>query len=304
MDITKTKREPTLVEKKLETIILHIIQTKPFKLLPDEAYLKLRFIIRVKRKLNLNAPETFNDKLQWLKLHDRNPMYQYTSNKLTARKLIADKFGEEYLVPLLGVWDDAEDIDFDKLPNQFVLKCNHDSGSYLICKDKNTFNIKKAKKHFKRKLKQNYYYKTREWPYKNIKPKIMCEKYMTDGTTVGLKDYKIFSFHGVPKFIRVQEIGENAIFKRTYDINWKKIKEDMNFLPDNFIDKKPAKFEKMLEMTRVMAEGLIHLRMDFYYVDDKIYFGEMTLYHGSGMNWFRNYQIEKKYGDYLDLSKF
>ncbi len=289
MDLTKTKRIPTGFECILETIILHIIQTKPFRLLSDEAYLKFRFIIRVKRKLDLNNPETFNDKLQWLKLHDRNPKYPDMTDKLSARKMFADKFGEEYLVPLLGVWDDVEDIDFDKLPNQFVLKCSHDSGSFLICKDKNTFNIKKAKKHFKRKLKQNYFYKAREWSYKELKPKIMCEKYITDGTKVGLKDYKIFCFHGEPKFIRIQDIAAKGTLKRSYDLNWKRIKDDMGFLLDDFTDKKPAKFDKMIEMTRVFSEGFIHLRMDFYYVDDKIYFGEMTLYHGSGMNWFRNY---------------
>ncbi len=153
-------------------------------------------------------------------------------------------------------------------------------------------------------LLQECYYKSREWAYKNIEPKIMCEKYLTDGTKVGLKDYKIFSFHGEPRFIRVQDVAPKGRLKRTYDINWKKIKEDMTFLPDDFMDKKPAKFDRMLEMTRVLSESLIHLRVDLYVVEDEIYFGEMTLYHGAGMNWFRNYQIEKKYGDYLDLSKF
>ncbi len=284
--------------------ILYILNFKIFRLVPDKIYLKVKYRLIVGKKLNLNAPETFNEKLQWLKLHDRNPLYTKLVDKYEARKYVAEKIGEEYLIPLLGVYDSFEEINFDTLPNQFVLKPTHTSGNIFICKDKSKINYDELKKIVNRWLKRNYYWFHREWPYKNIKPRIICEKYMVDESGEELKDYKIFCFNGEPKLIQVDYNRYSCHKRNLYDINWNYIPASIQYPTDpNVIIKKPKKLDKMLEIAKILSEGFPHVRVDLYYnyIYDKIYFGELTLYHGAGYEKFEPESLEIEMGSWLKL---
>lgn len=172
--------------------------------MPDEAYLKIQYRIKMKKRLNLENPQTFNEKLQWLKLHDRRPEYTMMVDKYRVRDFVRQKLGEEYLIPLIDVWDDPEDIDFDLLPDNFVLKCNHNSGKGMcICKDKASLDIESVKSELSQGLKQNYFFMYREWPYRDVPRKIVCEKYMLDSETDELRDYKWYCFNGVPQILMI-----------------------------------------------------------------------------------------------------
>ena len=170
-----------------------------FHWMDDETYLKIAYRIKMGKKLNLNPPVTFNEKLQWLKLHDRRSEYTTMVDKYEAKKWVADRIGEEYIIPTLGVWNHFDEINFDNLPNQFVLKCTHDSGGLVICRDKSKLDKVTARKKIETCLKHNFFWGQREWPYKNVKPRIIAEQYMEDSSTKDLRDYKIFTFDGVAK---------------------------------------------------------------------------------------------------------
>src|SRR4051812_46457707 len=173
-------------------IILWACQLGWLNWLPDKIYLRMLYRIRMKKKLNWKNPKTFNEKLQWLKLHDRQQKYNSMVDKYEAKQYVSDRIGSEYIIPTYGVWDSFEEINFDMLPDQFVLKCTHDCGGLVICRDKNTFDIEKAREKITKCLKRNYYYHTREWPYKGVKPRVIAEKYMEDSSSVVLKDYKFY----------------------------------------------------------------------------------------------------------------
>ena len=182
-------------------LIIRLGKNSFLKCISDEKYLKLTFKDKMGYPLNLKEPKTFCEKLQWLKLYNRKPEYSDMVDKYEAKKYVAERIGDEYIIPTLGVWDKFEDIDFDNLPNQFVLKCTHDSGGLAICRDKSNFDKEYARKKIKKCLKHNYYWSSREWPYKNIKPRIIAEKYMEDSVTKELRDYKFFCFNGKMKFM-------------------------------------------------------------------------------------------------------
>ena len=217
--------------KKILSVIKHpsLILLKLDKMnlirLSDKKFIEYRFLSEMGYKLNLKSPQTFNEKLQWLKLYDRNPEYTKMVDKYEVREYIKEKIGEEYLIPLIGVYDKFDDIDFDKLSNQFVIKCNHDSGGLIICKDKNRLDIETARKKINRSLKTNYYYSGREWPYKNVKPKILIEKYMEDSNKSDLIDYKLFCFNGIPKIVLVcsERFSSSNMCETWFDMNWKLI---------------------------------------------------------------------------------
>jgi hypothetical protein len=275
---------------------------KILRFMPDEIYLKLLYKHKTGKKLNLKNPHTFNEKLQWLKLHDRNPLYTTMVDKYEAKKYVANIIGDEYIIPTLGIWDNFDDIDFDKLPKQFVLKCTHDSGGLVICKDKSKLDVDAARKKINRCLKKNYYYHSREWPYKNVKPRIIAEKYMTDESGTELKDYKVFNFNGQPKFIQV-DYGRFVEHKRNlYNTDWQYIDAAIKYPSDKTVSiKKPDSLDEMLEFSRRLSQGLPFLRTDFYSIEDKIYFGELTFYHGSGMEQFRPEQFGVDVGLWLKL---
>ena len=254
-----------------------------FNWMSDSFYLKIRFRTKFGYSLDLKKPKTFNEKLQWLKLHDRNPLYAQLVNKYEVRKFVAEKIGEQHLIPLLGIWDNVDEIDFDRLPNQFVLKCTHDSGSVIICKDKSKFNIKKAKKKLAKDLKRNTFWLAREWPYKNISGRIIAEKYLGDN----LDDYKIFVFNGKPDNVMVctgRQIGNLRFY--FFDLNWNLLK--LNYwglnAPPGFTLPKPEKWEEMIRVAEILSHGTYFLRVDLYQMDHQIYFGEMTFYPTAGFD--------------------
>ncbi len=268
----------------------------------DEFYLKNLYRKCMNKELNLENPQTFNEKLQWLKLHDRNPEYTKMVDKYEAKKYVASIIGEEYIIPTLGVYDKFEDIDFEKLPNQFVIKCTHDSGGIVICKDKNNLNIKEARKKINKCLKINFYYSGREWPYKNVKPRIIIEKYMEDESNNELKDYKLFNFNGEPKIIEVDYNRFIEHKRNLYDKDWNYIEAAIQYPTDSDKKiKKPENLAKMLELAKILSKDIPFVRTDFYSIEDKIYFGELTFYHGSGLEEFNPNSFDKELGEWLKL---
>lgn len=268
----------------------------------DKEYLMKLFNARKKYPLNLKNPKTFNEKLQWLKLYYRNPEYTIMVDKYKVREYIAEKIGEEYLIPLIGVWDDPDDIDFDSLPKQFVLKCNHNSGIGLcICKDKNKLNINKVKKELNRGLKQNYYLSSRERPYKNVRKKIICEKYMVDESGYDIKDYKIFCFNGEPKFVQIDYDRFNDHKRKFYDLNWEEMELKLIYGSDNTKIERPSNFDRMLELSRSLSKNIPFLRTDFYVINDSIYFGELTFFPEAGISSFTPDEWNYKLGDSIHL---
>ena len=278
------------------------VKEKIKQLIPDTIFLKILFKKKLGYPLNLKNPKTFNEKLQWLKLHDRNPLYTIMVDKYEVKKYVANIIGEEYIIPTLGVWDRFDDIDFDSLPNQFVLKCTHDSGGVIICKNKELFDINQARKKINASLSQNFYYVGREWPYKNVKPRIIAEKYMVDESGVELKDYKVFNFSGEPKLIQVDYNRFTGHKRNLYDINWKYIEAEINYPTDpNYVIPQPEELEQMLCLAQKLSEGIIHVRTDFYSINKKLYFGELTFYHASGFAKFKPESLEFEMGKWIKL---
>lgn len=272
--------------------------------LPDEDFIKLQFWLRCGQPLNLENPKTFNEKLQWLKLNDRNPLYTQLVDKYAVKKYVGDLIGEEYIIPTIGVWDSFAEIDFDKLPDQFVLKCTHDSGSTVVCKDKNTFNRKRAEEDITRCLQRNFYYCGREWPYKNVPPRILAEKYMVDESGTELKDYKFFCFNGIAKalFIASDRLDENVDTKFDfYDMDFIHLPFTHGHPNSNKNIEKPLNFDMMRELAEKLSSDIPHVRIDFYNIMGRVYFGEMTFFHHCGWVPFEPYKWDETFGEWLNL---
>lgn len=270
----------------------------------DKAYLKLRYNCIMGKKLNLDNPVTYNEKLQWLKLYDRKPEYTKMVDKYEAKKYVADIIGEEYIIPTLGIWDNVNDIDFDTLPNQFVLKCTHDSGGLVICKDKTELDIENAKNTLNHFLNRNFYNVHREWPYKDVKHRIIAEKYMEDESGKDLKDYKFFCFNGEPKLLYISEgLSDHSTAKISFadmDYNIAEFKRN-DFKPFDELPKKPINFEKMKELAKVLSKDRAFIRVDFYEINKKIFFGELTFFPCSGYLPFDPEKYDKVLGDWITL---
>lgn len=271
---------------------------------PEEWYLKRKFKKQVGYPLNLDNPRTFNEKLQWLKLRDHNPLYTKMVDKYEAKKYVAELIGEEYIIPTLGLWNHFDEIAFDTLPNQFVLKCTHDSGSIVICKDKNTFDKQAAKKKLERGLRYNYYYRGGfEWPYKNVKPRIIAEKYMVDESQTELKDYKIMCFNGQAKcsFVCTGRGSSQGLRVTFYDSAWQKMPFSRHYPIELEPVVKPHNYEKMMYLAEKISAHLKFARIDFYEVIDKIYFGEITFFPGSGYEEFEPCYWDGIIGDWIKV---
>ena len=270
--------------------------------LPDKVFLEAAFRARFGRKLNLNNPETFNEKLQWLKLYNRKPEYTKMVDKYLVRDYVKEKIGEEYLIPLLGVWDDPEKIDFNELPMQFVLKCNHNSGlGMCICKDKNSLDINKVKEELKKGINQNYYLTSREWPYKDVEPKIIAEQYTVDESGYELKDYKFFCFNGKPKAMFIAtDRGKDTKFD-FFDTEFHHLPFTNGHPNANRPIQKPQNYEEMLRIAGILSEGMPQVRVDLYNVNGKILFGEMKFFHGSGLMPFEPEEWDYKFGSWIEL---
>lgn len=270
----------------------------------DERYLKFLYWLRMDKKIDLENPRTFNEKLQWLKLHNRRPEYTMMVDKYAVREYIAEKIGEEYLIPLLGIWDNADDIDFDKLPNQFVLKCNHNSGlGMCICKDKSKLDIDKTRKELKKGLKQDYYLSGREWPYKAVPRKIIAERYMTDSTGAFV-DYKFMCFNGHVPCVMVcidRHINDTKFY--FFDKDWKLLRLNKRGIdaPVGFTLPKPSCIDRMFNIAEILSEGIPFSRIDLYECDGKIYFGEITFFPQSGFDSNLLKQTDEYFGGLLDL---
>ena len=277
------------------------------KKVENEKYIRRMFKNAMGYELDLENPETFNEKLQWLKLYDHNPEYVTMVDKYLSKAYVAERIGDEYVVPLYGVWDSFDDIDFDSLPEAFVLKTTHDCGGVVVCKDKSSFDKENAKKFLEKHLKREYFYHCREWAYKHVKPRIIAEKFMKDSkdqTEEGLTDYKFFCFDGEPKamFIATDRAKENVETKFDF------FDMEFNHLPftnghpnaDRKISK-PENFELMIELSKKLSQGIPHVRVDFYESEGKIYFGELTLFHWGGFVPFDPPEWDKTFGDWLSL---
>jgi hypothetical protein len=270
---------------------------------PDRFYINLQYKNFLGKKLNLQNPKTFNEKLQWLKLYDKNPLYTNLVDKFEVRNFIENKLGKEYLIPIIDVYNKFDEIDFDSLPNQFVLKCTHDSGGLVICKDKKSLDIKAVKDKINKCLKRNYYYIHREWPYKNIKPRIICEEYMVDESGVELKDYKFMCFNGKVKcsFICLNRNSINGLNVDFYDMDWKPMPFERHYPKSGEEIKKPKNFDKMVVFAELLSKSFPFVRVDFYEVNGQLYFGELTFYPGSGLEEFTPEKYDELLGSWIKL---
>lgn len=272
----------------------------------DKKYLETIFPLCVGYKLNLENPQTYNEKLQWLKLYDRKPIYSRMVDKIEAKKYVASIIGDEYIIPTIAEYDCPEDIDFDSLPNKFVLKCTHDSGGVIICKDKSTLDKQAIIKKLNKWLKINYFYQNREWPYKNIKPRIICEEYKVDESGYELKDYKWFCFNGEVEALFIATDRNKPDVETKFDFYDK----DFHHLPftnghPNSSKElhKPISFEKMKEIASKLSQGIPHVRVDLYDINGKIYFGELTFFHWSGTKPFNPKKWDYVFGSWIKLPR-
>lgn len=290
--------------KKPQLLFLSLGHRGWFNWMGDRFYLKIAYRIEMGKKLNLDHPQTFNEKLQWLKLYDRRPEYTRMVDKRGVKDYVSSRIGDEYLIPTLGVWENANEIDYDKLPEQFVLKCTHDSGGLFICKDKSKINKKKVGRKLNSCLTHNYYWGQREWPYKNVKPRIIAEQFMEDEKTKELRDYKFFCFDGIPQALFIASDRNSNTEETKFDF----FDMDFNHLPftnghpnAKELPAKPMCFEKMKELAAQLSKGIPQVRVDFYEVNGKVYFGEMTFSHWSGFTPFVPEEWDYKFGDWIQL---
>lgn len=299
------------MDNRLKKIInnpLHLFETFGhrgfFNWMSDIQYLRIAYRIEMGKNLNLDTPTTYNEKLQWLKLYNRKPEYTAMVDKYEVKPIVAKIIGDKYIIPTLGVWNHFDEIDFDKLPNQFVLKCTHDSGGLVVCKDKSKLDRKAAKRKIEQCLKNNFFWGMREWPYKNVKPRIIAEQYMEDEQTHELRDYKFFCFDGEVKalFIATERMKEGEETKFDF------FDENYNHLPftnghpnADVLPQKPICFDEMKVLAAKLSKGIPHVRVDFYEVNGKVYFGEMTFFHWSGFTPFEPEEWDYTFGSWIKL---
>lgn len=273
-----------------------------FNWLPDKPFLALLYWARLGKRLNLKNPQTLNEKMQWIKLYDRKPEYTGMVDKCEVKRYIADRIGEEYVIPTLGVWESFEEIDFDALPNQFALKCTHDSGGLVIVRDKTKMDLSVVRKKIEKSMKTNYYYHGREWPYRNVRPRILAESYLEDMDNGELRDYKWYCFHGVPKLMAIfcgRAIG--ATTADYFDCSYQPIDMTWGYPKAETAPEKPKNFEKMMQLAGRLSKDVPFLRVDFYEVNGKVYMGELTFFDGSGFDLIEPQKWDEKMGTWITL---
>lgn len=267
--------------------------------LSDKSYLKLIYRLRMGIKLNLDNPASFTEKLQWLKLYDHNPLYTKLADKHSVRKYIEEKVGEEHLVPLLGVYNSFSEIDFSSLPSSFVIKPTNDSGSCVICYNKALFDLKKARKIINYSLCHNYYHKTREWQYKDIKPQVLVEEYL--GKDGPINDYKFFCFNGKAKFMYIEKESSSSPSQAIYDMDFNRLPFSMDDDISSTKYTRPECFNQMRAIAETLSQSIPFLRVDMYYERGKVYVGELTFYHYGGFIPFKPPVWDKKIGEWLNI---
>lgn len=275
-----------------------------FKWVPDRQHLKICYWAAFGKKLNLETPKGFNEKLQWLKLYDRNPLYTKLVDKCSVKEWVAHQIGEQYLIPTLNVYDFVDQINFNLLPNQFVLKCTHDSGGLVICRDKQKLDIPAAQTNLKKAFSNNYYYIAREWPYKNVRPRIIAEKFLESEDGFGLIDYKFYCFNGEPKFLYVSKgLEDHSTAQISFlTLEWEFapfFREDYK----QFIDlpPKPTSFNEMLKLSKILSKNIPFVRVDFYEYNNRPVFSEMTFTPCGGFMQFSPTVWDDKIGNFLNL---
>lgn len=269
----------------------------------DKTYLKLAFKASMGKKLDLQNPQTFSEKLQWLKLYNRKPEYTAWVDKYEAKSLAAAAIGEKYIIPTIGVWNHFDEIDFNLLPNQFVLKCTHDSGGLIICKDKNKLDCAATRKKIEKCLKHSFYWGLREWPYKDVKPRIIAEPYLEDERTKELRDYKFFCFDGKVRalFIATERGSSEETKFDFFDENFAHLPLKNGHPNAKVPPEKPVCFEEMKALAEKLSKGIPEVRVDLYEVNRKVYFGEMTFFHWSGLMPYEPESWDYKFGEWIVL---
>lgn len=292
--------------KENNTFWLAAILRRLWWLIPnDKLYLQMLYPLMMHHRLNLNNPQTFNEKLQWLKLYNRNPLYTKLVDKYEVKKYVAAKIGKEFVIPTIGVWERPEYIDWDSLPDQFVLKTTHGGGNtgVVVCKDKNTFDREKALKKLKASMSSDIYHTYREWPYKNVHKRIIAEKYLEDESGQ-LEDYKFTCANGVAYNVMLcydRGTGDTKFYFFDSDWNLLRINKRGKAAPEDFSLLEPKNIKKMFELAGKLSEGLPYARVDMYNVNGKIYFGEITFYPQSGFDPNLLPETDKQFGDLIDL---
>lgn len=272
------------------------------KFLPDKLYLSIQYRYHTGRSLNLSHPNRYNEKLQWLKMYDRNPRYTDLVDKYKVKKIIADAIGRKYVVPLLAVWDKPDQICISNLPEKFVLKTNHDSKGVLICKNKKDFNLEEAKRFLSAHMKKNGYTYGREWPYKNVEKKIFAEEYLDDKSSGGPVDYKVLCFNGKARLIQLHQGRFSGHHTRDYyNINWEKQPFNQKGFSSEEPFKKPCFLEEMLFLSETLASGIPCVRVDWYYVNNQLFFGEMTFSDAAGYMDFIPDEYNEIIGSWITL---
>lgn len=278
---------------------------KLMRFLNDEQYTKLTYRVQMGEKLNLVEPKKYNEKLQWLKLYDHNPMYSTIVDKFAVKEYVSNLIGEQYVIKTLGVWNQFSEINFDALPERFVLKTTHGGGNtgVVICRDKNTFDMKAAKDKLNKSLKKDAYMVSREWPYKNVPRRIIAEEYMEDKKTGELRDYKFFCFNGEPKalFVASERQNRKEPCFDFFDIEYNHLDLRCSHPLAEVPPEKPESFDEMLELARKLSKGFPHVRVDLYDINGKPYFGELTLYHWEGLMPFYPESWNETFGSWLKI---
>lgn len=291
--------------KNPKLLFLTLGQRGFFNWMDDEKYIKIAYKILMKKPLNLDNPKTYSEKLQWIKLNDRRPEYTMLVDKYAVKEYISKTIGDQYVIPTLGVWSHFDEIDFDLLPNQFVLKCTHDSGGLIICKDKIKLDKVKAKKKIEECLRHNFFYGQREWPYKNVPHRIIAEPYMEDKKTKDLRDYKFFAFDGMVRalFIATERGSKEETKFDFFDDDFKHLPFRNGHPNAEKLPEKPVCFDEMKELASKLSKGIPEVRVDLYEVNGKVYFGEMTFFHWSGFKSFDPDEWDYKFGEWIVLKK-
>lgn len=272
--------------------------------LSNECYVRMMFRWYMGKKLDLKDPQTFNEKLQWLKLNDIHPEYKNVVDKYEVRAMVREKIGEEILIPLCGLWEKASDIRWEDLPPRFVLKATHNSGGVIICSNKDQLDAKRVIKHLEQLMKRNYFWNGREYPYRDVKPRIVCEEFLEEDPGKSPKDYKILCFNGIPQNVMVCSKRETKkpVFQ-FYDFDW-------NFLPLNKGDSLdgvrdpiacPKHLDQMIEIAKILSEPFVVSRIDLYEVKGKVYFGEITLFPSSGFDTDISEKTDQMFGKQIQL---
>lgn len=286
---------------KKKNLMYYLVDVLRF--LPDDLYLKLVYRIKIGKKLNIKNPISFNEKIQWLKINDRNYAYIKMVDKYEAKKYVASILGTDCIIPTLGIWNSFDEIDFEQLPSQFVLKCTHDSGTVVLCEDKTKFDYIGAKKKLNRALKRNFYWIGREWPYKFVKPRILAEKYMLDNENSELIDYKFMCFNGKVKtvFTCSERYSEDGLKVTFYDRRWKRLPFKRHYPSSKSDLSCPSSYNEMMSYAEILSKDISFLRVDFYEIKGRPYFGELTFYPGDGFEEFTPDEWDYKLGSWLNL---